>query len=692
MEPKNDYNLIKKHYGEKMAQLCRDLFPTILEEPGALYEILSQEFAPSRFLYEDIKAAVREEQFKEFILVQFKKRKEKEREKEEPITELTPRELCELAGYDFYECRTVEDVKRFEKYYESDEKLCTFKDIKGRLDRCYIFWLVKKNVDEIKRKNFRTPRREDEYGTSVMSLQFSKDSTNWLSIKNRYNHTVPNPDATYGNDLDKIYPGLGGAFKRRYNLGIDKESSDELSWFDYIKADDGKRYKYNFEDNATYYCPDNILIQFGTVHKYDSSRYILVETYKLDMKEKKIDPMLIPDGFAETIGEIKKIEVINNPIDNTKDIIINDDIIIGINRKNQIIKYINPHVTVIGDGVLRQNRALKTLELPNVERIGFGFLRKNNELQEFYLPKVKEIGEDCLAENSQLTKINCPNLEKIENDFACESCIISEVNLPKVKHIGSYFLSNAVKLKELSLPSLEFIGTNALDYNTNLSKLYMPKVEFIGNNFLRNNTTLEKISLPEVLHIGDNFMSSHDVNIREIYMPKVIEIGAWFLRNAKKIEKIDLSSVVHISDCCLSSAGEDIARDKKISINLPNVKTIGECFLGNSKNVTHIELPKLTEIGICFLAGNNSLKELYLPNLESMDIGALKNNKNIEKLDIPNLDTPSYRKLAPHLKQIVQRKPLKDRITEHFKELISKGEKLKLKRTKVTRNDGIKTR
>ena len=221
MEPKNDYNLIKKHYGEKMAQLCRDLFPTILEEPGALYEILSQEFAPSRFLYEDIKASAREEQFKEFILAQFHKRNKEEYEG--PITELTPRELCELAGYDFYECRTVEDVKRFEKYYENDEKLCTFKDIKGRLDRCYIFWLVKKNVDEIKRKDFRRPEREDKYGTSVMSLQFSKSSTNWLSIKNRYNHTVPNPDATNGNDLDKIYPGLRAAFRKEYNLNVDKD-------------------------------------------------------------------------------------------------------------------------------------------------------------------------------------------------------------------------------------------------------------------------------------------------------------------------------------------------------------------------------------------------------------------------------------------------------------------------------------
>ena len=30
----DDLKLIKKHYGEKMAHLCRDLFPTLLEEEG----------------------------------------------------------------------------------------------------------------------------------------------------------------------------------------------------------------------------------------------------------------------------------------------------------------------------------------------------------------------------------------------------------------------------------------------------------------------------------------------------------------------------------------------------------------------------------------------------------------------------------------------------------------------------------
>ena len=49
-----DLKYIKKYYGEKMSNLCRSLFPTILEKPGLLYFILTTHFNPSKYLYEDV--------------------------------------------------------------------------------------------------------------------------------------------------------------------------------------------------------------------------------------------------------------------------------------------------------------------------------------------------------------------------------------------------------------------------------------------------------------------------------------------------------------------------------------------------------------------------------------------------------------------------------------------------------------
>ena len=249
----NDLKMIKNKYGEEMMHLCRTLFPTLLEQEGLLFQILSDNFAYSKFLYNDIVNNYLEENFKNFIYSFV------DLENEEVETNKTPKELLAEAGYDLYECHNEDDIQFFKKYYAKKEEICTFDG--GRLDRCYVFFAVKKNVDNIKRENFPLPRREDEYGTSVISIQFTRGDTNTLSIKNRYNHSVNNPDATFSNNLENIIPGLTKSFEDNYNLKV-KNNKRELEIPNYIKASDGKYYKYNYDINNIYYCPDNIIIDY----------------------------------------------------------------------------------------------------------------------------------------------------------------------------------------------------------------------------------------------------------------------------------------------------------------------------------------------------------------------------------------------------------------------------------------------
>ena len=49
-----DLKYIKKHYGEKMAHLCRAYFPTVLEQEGLLSNILDATFDHTRYLAEDL--------------------------------------------------------------------------------------------------------------------------------------------------------------------------------------------------------------------------------------------------------------------------------------------------------------------------------------------------------------------------------------------------------------------------------------------------------------------------------------------------------------------------------------------------------------------------------------------------------------------------------------------------------------
>lgn len=56
MDLNKDLKYIKKKYGEKMMHYCRECFPTILNVPGKLVEILNTHFyCVKDSLYNDIK-------------------------------------------------------------------------------------------------------------------------------------------------------------------------------------------------------------------------------------------------------------------------------------------------------------------------------------------------------------------------------------------------------------------------------------------------------------------------------------------------------------------------------------------------------------------------------------------------------------------------------------------------------------
>ena len=147
---------------------------------------------------------------------------------------------------------------------------------------------VKKNVDEIKREDFKNPKRQDDYGTSVISIQFSRGASNTLSIKNRYNHTVENPDATFSNNLDNIILGLTDSFEQEYGYNLSHNRSGfEIPGYVNVK---GKYYKYNYELDNIYYCPNNLIIDnFEVIRDYQQmERYIVFDYAIIDLQEKKV--------------------------------------------------------------------------------------------------------------------------------------------------------------------------------------------------------------------------------------------------------------------------------------------------------------------------------------------------------------------------------------------------------------------
>ena len=506
MSNSKELNRIKKLYGEKFMHFCRSIFPTLLEQEGLLTEVLKSTFATnSRTLYDDIVNYYLEEEFKNYIYSKI----DVEKEKPEIIGEKTPYQLLDENGYNLYECNSEEEIQSFKKYYKSGEELCTFRG--NRLNRCVVFFAVKKNVEEIKREDFNNPKREDEYGTSVMSIQFTKSQNSTVSIKNRYNHTVNNPDATYGNNLDEITLGLRQSFEKLLSergLTLNRSNIEAFYIPGYIVADDGKYYKYNKEFNGNYYCPGNVIIDLGNVIKLEPEKQELIDYFILDKENKTLSlyDSAISDSFIDGFKNIDSIEMANNnnSEQKTKTITIKEKssdkpITIEINKEsNSIIGYTNENLTNLGDNFLEYNEQLSKLVAPNVTSIDDDVLANNKGLEEFEAPNLTKIGDNFLEYNEQLSKFNVPNVIYIGNSVLMLNKGLEKFEAPNLTEIGDDFLGDNKQLSKINVPNVTCIGNRVLGNNKKIEKFEAPNAEKIGSYFLRMNTKLSEFYVPNL--------------------------------------------------------------------------------------------------------------------------------------------------------------------------------------------------
>ena len=615
----DDLVFIKKHYGEKMMHLCRKLFPTILEDKNKLKEIMDNTFMHSRELYGDLIRYNLVKDFKEFILTKYLNH-----DRELSETDLSPFELMKEAGYTLYECRCEEDLQKFKKYYTDDELLCTFRT--NRLASCYVFFAVKDNVDDIKRSVI--PSRQDEYGTSVISIQFTKDRYT-LSIKNRYNHTVYNPDATFSNNLENIIPGLTNSFEKYLDHYIDyvEDVYFEIPKYKIFK---GMYYKYNYEINNIYYCIDNIIIDNDKLINLEKEECILADYYIIDLKDKEIYLYddLIYDSFEYIYINIENISV-RKCNDNriisvtTKD---KKESKIVIDKKNQIIEYFN--------------NSLEILE--------FKFMSRCDCIRSLHLPNVKIISDYCFS----------------------NSLFIKELSFPLLTEMGSYCFCKCNMLENIDMPNLKKMGNWCFPFCNNLSRLDLPKLEVMANDCFERCNYLSIINLPKVKSIGTTCFSDTKI-LRELYLPELIEMGCFSFKDCNSITKIDLPKLKILDKYCFDSVdnikeinmqsveiltGGNFNYGKSIDeIYLPNLKSIGiDCFFHFYK-IGKVDLPKLIDI---------SEYNFYCSSIDSLNIPLLENNINIK-----------FNKLLKKQNYV----SIPKRLVDRFKKLLRKEQKDKCK-------------
>ncbi len=487
-----DLKIIKKKYGEKMAHFCRDYFSTLLETEGLLLNLMLEHFEPNHDLYEDIINQDKEVEFKNYIfsLVDVEDKKETKIIK-------TPEELLSEAGYDLYECKSEEDIQKFIKYYAPGEKLCTFNG--GRLERCYVFFAVKKNVSQIKRKNFLNPKRQDEYGTSVISIQFTRDKSHTLSIKNRYNHTVNNPDSTFGNNLDNIIWGLTESFGKYYDIE-QRYFNNKFELDGYVRANDGKYYKYNYEFYNVYYCPNNIIIDNFKVKRYDKEKFIIFDYFILDLVKKEIRfyNSYIEDSLPSTIPNIEKIEI-ERKEDDTKEIKItlldNRKVTIVLNKFNNIIELDNPYVKDVGNNFLCYVKHLEVLKMANLQTVKDYFLYNNKVLKEVYLPSLEKVGNNFRL-NGKFKELSLNSLQEVGNNFFFFNDALEEMNLPLLEKAGDDFMYHNNSIKKINTPSLQKVGYGFFLDNPSARKSCLLQIKKNGFKKFLNYLKFRKGNMP----------------------------------------------------------------------------------------------------------------------------------------------------------------------------------------------------
>ncbi|MDD3341504.1 MAG: hypothetical protein PHN72_04895 [Bacilli bacterium] len=594
---------IKKLYGENFAHFCRSLFPEILEKEGTLLQLLTDHFAVSRELYHDITETKKIDKFRSYIYSFIEPKNKKEF-----ISDKTPSELLEEAGYHLYECKSEEDIQFFKKYYEKDEELCTFKE--NRLLSNHVFFAVKKDVENIKRKDFLYPQRQDLYGTSVLSIQFLKGKVNMVSIKNRYNHIVDDPDATFSNDLDLIADGLANSFMREYHLNKISNTS-KFTLRGYVFATDEKYYKYNEESDNVYYCPNNIIIDKFRVQKYDTSRYLIFDSYILDLQEKKIkDYKTNKDLFVESLQDIKNIKI--NKIGKFKEIHIQftdsskEEVIIKLDKLNTMISLSNPNLKTVGNYFLYKNKKIEELYLSNTEEIGDDFCYFNHHLKVLHVPKLKTVGDSFCKHNIGAKQLFFPCLVETGNDFFRDNVKSEKLVAPNLKKVGDEFYRCNQAMSELHLQSLEETGAYFLGENKKLDVLYTPNLRSVGYSFCYENIAIEKLDVSSLERAGFCFLANN-LLLKEIIAPNLIIAEDGFLVKNVSLKRIQAA----------------------------NLRRVGDNFLKFNKGIHELYFPNLEQAGNFFFSENDRIKDIYTPGLIKVGRGFLENNNLIQDSPIP---------------------------------------------------------
>ncbi len=657
------YDIIKKQNGEAFAKAIRNYDSGIFEIPNLphIVRYAGRNALPLLPFLESLKG----------IKI------------ENITTYISPFELLSLAGYDAYYADTFEKQNAIQKYFKKSEELCTFDE--ERYKNYYIINAVKKNVDEIERKDFYgKEQRQDAYGTSVISIQILKKG-GFISIKNRYNHTVQGCDNTFNSNPDNIIKGLSFAIKKYFNVDFSSQKVPLSAGYTYQK---NQIFKYEVECNNVYYGED-FYLKDGVVYPLNKDCQMMAIPFIFDLKKREV---LSPSRIAHHcfLDEIKEgtLQVIKQA--GEKVLTCNGQPVV-VTKNGQIKKLCLLKTKELDVGLFSEPfHMLETIEAPLLKTLGAGCFNGLKNLKKASFPVLENLSKDTFTKTSG--EIFAPKLA--EKGIIFFASLGIDVLNKQVKTRGMYhsefisFLNESMLNRQVNVQTNDDGTQRFLVENKELLKfrqgklisftvperkdlpgnlIYdLPDLEEVnfasvfgyyveGKNF-NNCPKLKKVSLPNVTKIGSDVFCDCDL-LEEIDCPKVRYLGWDCVKNNPCLKRVFMPELKETKDRCFKHNGYEV-------LSLPNLDEVKSYCFCHEPKLKVLDLPFLQRTEQCCFCFLDEIEEINLPSLKHYPepvcflFGSgeyFSNNKKLKKVRLNELTAIQVRTFrnCPNLKLIV---------------------------------------
>jgi hypothetical protein len=423
---------------------------------------------------------------------------------------------------------------------------------------------LKKNADDINRDDFNGREdRQDAYGTSVISIQILKKG-GFISIKNRYNHTVPAPDNTFNSNPDNIIDGLSDALRHYFKVDFDQPKNPLPEGFVSIN---GQLFKYNEEINNIYY-GDQAYVRQGRIVEIDrAAGDALFGTFLFRNKTKTLDRIDFAQKesfvftFNKCYGGKRSLAVQDGHL------MLDGQILIEAEH-SRIVGLSLPGLDRLSDMALKSTPFLRYLHAPDLASLGTHNFQYADQLADISLPKLETLGDFSLQEVSALTSFHAPSLIKMGKYCLTEAHSLRSLELPKLAELTANSLQCVNALVTVNLPSLVKMGRACFHFASSLISFEAPKLTTMDASCLRTSHALTHIDVPSLKVMGDYCF---------YIVPELKEFSA--------------SSLQLMGQACLSQA------DNLVRFDAPVLTEMDHVCLFDAKNLEVFNAPMLTKMG-----------------------------------------------------------------------------------------------